>query len=69
MQLYGYKSAHSVSLKCRRGGICFCCCCCADERHARSFRRRNRKRSRRNGKHEIKNQIDNVVHDLNVKRD
>lgn len=57
MKAYGYKSSISVSLKIRKGGICYCCCCEADERAERKNKRKHRKRARRFAKLEIKKQL------------
>lgn len=57
VKLYGYKSVHCISLKIRRGGICYCCCCSADERKNRGYRKRNRKRARRQNKKEVVKQM------------
>lgn len=56
MQLYGYKSGYSKSIK-HRGGICYCCCCSASERRNRNAKKRNRKRARRWAKQAVKEQI------------
>ncbi len=57
MQPYGYKSAISISLKIRKGGICHCIDCVAYERAERKNKRKHRKRARRFAKLEIKKQL------------